>query len=372
MSYYNKMKDLFNLIDILDNEESLDEEDYVALINGISAPLSEYACNKALRKRRKYFGNSIYVRGLIEISNYCKNDCLYCGIRKSNHKCSRYRLTKEEILECCSIGYNIGIRTFVLQGGEDGFYTDTVMADIIRSIRKSYHDCAITLSIGERSRESYEVLFKAGADRYLLRHETACSGHYHFLHPDSMSLEERMECLCQLKEIGFQTGCGFMVGSPGQTSLSLAKDLKYIEEFKPHMCGIGPFLPHKETPFKDMPAGSLKLTIFLLALVRLIHPRVLLPATTALASLHTKGRELALGAGANVVMPNLSPAGVRKKYELYDGKLHSGMESAAYLEELKKNFASAGYEIVVSRGDFPHLADTENRSLSNTVLYNEQ
>lgn len=356
MTYYNKMKDLFKLIDILDKEESLYEDDYVALIKGISVPLSEYACCKALRKRKKYFGNSIYVRGLIEISNYCKNDCFYCGIRKSNHKCSRYRLTKEEILECCSIGYKIGMRTFVLQGGEDGFYTDAVMTDIISSIKQLYQDCAITLSIGERSKESYEVLFKAGADRYLLRHETACSRHYRFLHPDTMSLGERMECLHQLKAIGFQTGCGFMVGSPGQTALSLAKDLKYIEGFKPHMCGVGPFLPHKETPFKDKPAGSLELTIFLLALVRLIHPMVLLPATTALASLHIRGRELALRAGANVVMPNLSPVGVRNKYELYDGKLHSGRESAFYLEELKKEFASIGYEIVVSRGDFPYVS----------------
>ena len=356
MNYYNKMKDLFELIDILDNEESLHEEDYAALIKGISSPLSEYACSRAERKRKLYFGNSIYVRGLIEISNYCKNDCFYCGIRKSNRKCSRYRLTKEEILECCSIGYKIGMRTFVLQGGEDGFYTDEVMADIISSVKQLYQDCAITLSIGERSKESYEILFKSGADRYLLRHETACSGHYRFLHPDTMSLEERMECLQQLKEIGFQTGCGFMVGSPGQTALTLAKDLKYIERFKPHMCGIGPFIPHKDTPFKDMPAGSLGLTIFLLALVRLIHPKVLLPATTALASLHTRGRQLALRAGANVVMPNLSPVSVRKKYELYDGKLHSGMESASYLEELKKEFSSIGYEIVVSRGDSPCLS----------------
>lgn len=306
---------------------------------------------RADQARRKYYGNKVFVRGLIEISNYCKNDCFYCGIRRSNDKCQRYRLTEEEILQCCQQGYELGFRTFVMQGGEDGYFNDERMCSIVEKIKSRYPDCAVTLSLGERSRESYECLKAAGADRYLLRHETANEEHYKILHPEEMSYHNRMSCLRQLKELGFQTGCGMMVGSPGQTTAHIAKDLKFIEEFQPDMCGIGPFIPHHATPLADEKAGSLMETVHLLSIVRLLVPDVLLPATTALGTIHPQGREMGIKAGANVVMPNLSPVDVRKNYELYDNKISTGQESAQCLNELKMRMESIGYEVVTDRGD---------------------
>ena len=310
-------KELKSLVDKLEVNQSLAIEEYVALIEGYSPSLAQYAAQKALQKKEHLYGNKVFIRGLIEISNICKNDCNYCGIRKSNENCQRYRLTKEEIMNCCEQGYELGFRTFVLQGGEDGYFSDTVLCDIVACIHEKYPDCAITLSLGERSKESYENLFLAGASRYLLRHETAEKEHYEKLHPKNMSFENRMQCLQELKNIGYQTGCGFMVGSPYQTSEHLAKDLEFIENFKPQMCGIGPFIPHKDTMYKEEPAGSVELTCYLLSLIRLIHPGILLPATTALGSLDEKGREKGILAGANVVMPNLSPLSVRNKYDVF-------------------------------------------------------
>lgn len=343
--------ELFELIDRLEKEQSLTVEQYKKLIDNCDSDLMMYSAEKARRACQKHYGNKIYIRGLIEISNYCKNDCYYCGIRKSNSNCSRYRLTQDEILECCEEGYDLGFRTFVLQGGEDGHYTDELMCKIIRKIKERYPDCAVTLSLGERSYESYRRLFEAGADRYLLRHETASKEHYEALHPQSLSFEKRMECLRNLKEIGYQVGCGFMVGSPYQTSECLARDLKFIEEFSPHMCGIGPFIRHKDTPFKDRENGSVELTVFLLSLIRLIKPTILLPATTALGTLSTDGRERGILSGANVVMPNLSPLSVRKKYMLYENKIATGQESAQCVSDLKERMKSMGYEVVTSRGD---------------------
>ena len=343
--------ELFNLIDKLSEEHSLTECDYEALIKSYDSELLSYAAEKAREATQKHYGNEIYIRGLIEISNFCKNDCYYCGIRKSNRNCNRYRLTKDEILECCDDGYSLGFRTFVLQGGEDAYYTDSVLCEIIREIKEKYPDCAVTLSLGERTKQSYKALFEAGADRYLLRHETATKEHYEKLHPESMQFEKRMECLENLKEIGYQVGCGFMVGSPYQSAEYLAKDLKFIEEFSPHMCGIGPFITHKDTPFKDEESGSAQLTIFLLSLIRLIKPTILLPATTALGTLDEKGREKGVLAGANVVMPNLSPLSVRKKYMLYDNKLATGQESAQCVDDLRARMREIGYEVVTSRGD---------------------
>lgn len=344
--------ELFELIDKLEKNKSLTVCEYQKLIEGYDIELCAYSAEKARQACDRCYGKEIYVRGLIEISNYCKNDCYYCGIRKSNRNCSRYRLSKEEILECCEEGYELGFRTFVMQGGEDGYYTDTMLCDIISEIKKRYHDCAVTLSLGERSAESYQALFKAGADRYLLRHETAVKEHYEKLHPEEMKFEERMKCLCELKNTGFQVGCGFMVGSPYQKPEYLARDLKFIEEFSPHMCGIGPFITHKETPFKDEKSGSAELTIFLLSLIRLIKPNILLPATTALGTLDEEGREKGILAGANVVMPNLSPLSVRKKYLLYDNKIATGQESAQCVGELKSRMRKIGYEVVSARGDF--------------------
>lgn len=342
---------IISLIDKLEKERQLNLEEYQILVEGYHPETAEYAARKAVKVRQKIYGNRVFVRGLIEISNICKNDCYYCGIRKSNKNCDRYRLSKEEILECCAEGYKLGFRTFVMQGGEDGFFTDEVLCDIVSEIRKKYQDCAITLSMGERSKDSYRKLYESGANRYLLRHETAKKEHYEKLHPEQMSYNHRMQCLNDLKEIGYQTGCGFMVGSPYQTTKSLAKDLKFIEEFQPDMCGIGPFIPHKDTRFSNEKAGSVELSCYLLSFIRLMHPSVLLPATTALGTLDPQGREKGVLAGANVVMPNLSPLSVRKKYELYNNKISTGQESAEGLEDLKKRMKEISYEVVCERGD---------------------
>ena len=342
---------LFLLIDKLSEKHSLSCEEYELLLEGRTEELSEYAAKKAVQARKAVYGNAVYIRGLIEVSNICKNDCLYCGIRHSDINCSRYRLNEEEIMSCCEEGDEIGFRTFVLQGGEDPFFTDEFLCGLISKIKKKYTDCAITLSLGERSFESYKALFEAGADRYLLRHETADPDLYKKLHPETMSLENRLKCLKNLKEIGFQTGCGFMVGAPYQTNHSLAMDLKFVEDFRPAMCGIGPFIPHAATPFCKFSAGTLEETLFLLSLLRLIDPTLLLPATTALGTIIEGGREKGILAGANVVMPNLSPMGVRKKYELYNNKIFSGEESAQAKEALSRRMEAIGYKIVTDRGD---------------------
>lgn len=344
------------LIDKIKKQRQLTLDEYQTLIEGYSPEMAEYVAKEAVKVRQQIYGNKVYIRGLIEISNICKNDCYYCGIRKSNPNCDRYRLTKTEILQCCKEGYELGFRTFVMQGGEDGFFTDEVLCDIVSEIKNGFTDCAITLSMGERSKESYQKLYEAGADRYLLRHETADKEHYEKLHPKQMSHENRIQCLKDLKSIGYQVGCGFMVGSPYQTIESLAKDLKFIEEFQPDMCGIGPFIPHKDTVYKKEKAGSVELTCYLLSLIRLICPSVLLPATTALGTLDDNGREKGILSGANVVMPNLSPLSVRKKYELYNNKISTGQESAQGLDELKERMTAISYEIVCERGDIIKLS----------------
>lgn len=339
------------LIDKLYETNSLSPEELKILIDNRNPEVAEYLFEKARAVRVENYGYDVYIRGLIEFTNYCKNDCYYCGIRRSNCKANRYRLTKEEILECCQVGYDLGFRTFVLQGGEDEYFTDEKIIDIVDSIKTRYPDCALTLSIGEKSYKSYKAYFDAGADRYLLRHETANPDHYRKLHPKAQSLENRKHCLYNLKIIGYQVGCGFMVGSPYQTTDCLVEDLIFIKELEPHMIGIGPFIPHKDTPFAHKEGGSLELTLFLLAIIRLMLPAVLLPATTALGTIHPRGRELGLMAGANVVMANLSPKYVRKKYMLYNNKISTGDEAAESLNDLKKRIEAIGYQISVSRGD---------------------
>ena len=341
----------FARLDTLAREHRLPREDYAALVAGYTPELAAAAAEKAVALRKKIYGNAVYVRGLIELSSYCRNDCLYCGLRRSNRNCQRYRLTPEEILSCCEEGYALGFRTFVLQGGEDLRFTDEILCDLIRRIKTAHPDCAVTLSLGERSDESYALLRAAGADRYLLRHETANEAHYNTLHPEDMSFQNRMRCLATLRSLGYQVGCGMMVGSPGQTPETLADDLKFIETFRPDMCGIGPFLPQHDTPFAEKAPGTLEQTCFLLSLIRLILPDVLLPATTALGTVHPQGREKGVEAGANVVMPNLSPVAVRKKYALYDGKICTGEESAQCRSCLEQRMRSIGYEIVTDRGD---------------------
>lgn len=340
-----------DLADRLMAGEALSREEYAFLIDCRTPETEAALAKEAAARRESIYGKKIFARGLIEISNCCRNDCYYCGIRRSNGRCERYRLMPEEILSCAVEGYELGFRTFVLQGGEDDYFTDEILCPLIRTLKERFPDCAVTLSLGERNRESYRRLFDAGADRYLLRHETASEAHYKKLHPAEMSFENRMRCLWDLKETGFQAGCGFMVGSPHQTSRELSEDLAFIAEFKPDMCGIGPFIPHRDTPFASEPAGTVGLTCFLLSVIRLIHPPVLLPATTALATLDPRGREKGILSGANVVMPNLSPENVRSKYDLYDHKAFTGMESARCLADLSGRMREIGCELAVDRGD---------------------
>jgi biotin synthase len=311
----------------------------------------DYLFERARCAAQKIYGKNIFMRGLIEFTNYCKNSCYYCGLRIGNKKAQRYRLSKEQILECCKIGYLLSFRTFVLQGGEDVHYTDEILVDIVSEIKTKYTDCAVTLSIGERSYESYERLFKAGADRYLLRHETANDEYYSTLHPNTMSPANRKKCLSDLKKIGYQVGCGFMVGSPNQTLEYIIDDLFFIKKFQPQMVGIGPFIPHSDTPFKGKMAGDVDLTLNILAILRLMQPNLLIPATTALGTLDAQGRERGILAGANVIMPNLSPVEARKKYLLYDNKVCIGEEAAEYVAYLQSCIKQTGYEIAVSRGD---------------------
>ena len=340
------------LIDRLHETGSLDREQWIQLLSERSEETDQYARDLGNKVRQQIYGNDIYVRGLVEFTNYCKNDCYYCGIRCSNKNAQRYRLTEEDILLCCQQGYELGFRTFVLQGGEDGYYTDERLLSIIHKIKAEYPDCALTLSIGEKSEESYRAYREAGVDRYLLRHETADEEHYGKLHPSSMSCEHRKNCLRTLKKLGFQTGAGFMVGAPCQTVENLADDFLFLKELNPEMVGIGPFIPHQDTPFHGEKSGTLEDTLFYLALLRLMLPHALLPATTALGTIHPKGREMGVLSGANVVMPNLSPVSVRKKYMLYDGKICTGDEAAECRHCLSRRMEQIGCQIVSDRGDY--------------------
>ena len=340
-----------HLLDKLERNGVLTHSEFVTLIENRTPELAEDLFARAREVRHRHYGKDVYIRGLIEFTNYCKNNCLYCGIRCANTNAQRYRLTEEEILDCCREGYELGYRTFVLQGGEDPWYTPERIESVLRAIRKNHPDCAITLSVGEHSRETYARWRAAGADRYLLRHETADADHYASLHPKNLTLENRMKCLRDLKELGYQVGCGFMVGSPGQRLEHLAKDLLFLHEFRPEMVGIGPFIPHCDTPLRNETAGSLELTVFLLGIIRLMLPDVLLPATTALATIHPEGREMGIRAGANVCMPNLSPRAVREKYMLYNNKISTGEEAAQSRDALAKRIEAIGYSIVTGRGD---------------------
>lgn len=340
------------LIDKLYQTQALDKEELIFLIAGRNRETELYARELARQVRERTYGNRVFIRGLIEFTNYCKNDCYYCGIRRSNKKAARYRLTKEDILDCCRQGYELGFRTFVLQGGEDGYFTAERLTELIREIKNGYPDCALTLSVGEKKEKEYRAFREAGADRYLLRHETADPDHYRILHPEPLSLENRKHCLFLLKKLGFQTGAGFMVGSPGQTPETLAEDFLFLKKLDPEMVGIGPFISHRDTPFQEQPDGTMEDTLFYLALLRLMLPRVLLPATTALGTIHPSGREKGILSGANVVMPNLSPLSVRKKYMLYDGKISTGDEAAEGVKNLKKRMEAIGCQIVTDRGDY--------------------
>ena len=342
----------YSLIDKLKKNRHLEPDEWRQVIGNCNPQTMEYARQLAYTQAREIYGNKVFIRGLIEISNYCKNNCHYCGIRCGNTNANRFRLSKDEILECCETGYELGFRTFVLQGGEDPVQDDAFIVDVVQTIRKKYPDCAITLSVGEKEKESYEAYFNAGANRYLLRHETADDKHYQMLHPQNLNLENRIRCLKDLKQIGFQTGAGMMIGSPGQSIDTLCKDMALLEELQPEMVGMGPFIPHKNSIFANDPAGSVDLTIYLLSLTRLLLPHVLLPATTALSTVSSDGRSRGILAGANVVMPNLSPLTTREKYNLYDNKAITGGESAQKIAQLKEELNTIGYEVVIDRGDY--------------------
>lgn len=346
------MQTLVEIIDQIKNEQTIQREQLQTLLTTTDEQAISYLRDTARKVADDIYGKQVFIRGLIEFTNYCKNDCIYCGIRRSNLNAQRYRLTEEEILSCCANGYELGFRTFVLQGGEDPYFSDERICDIVAKIKQDYPDCAVTLSIGEKDKASYQAFYDAGADRYLLRHETADEAHYQSLHPAEMSFQHRIQCLYDLKEIGYQVGCGFMVGSPGQTVDTLYEDLMFIKKLQPHMVGIGPFIPQKDTPFGQEPAGTMEQTLRLLSIIRLIHPHVLLPSTTALGTIHPLGREKGIQAGANVVMPNLSPVAVREKYKLYDNKICTGDEAAECRHCMARRMESVGYQVVVSRGDF--------------------
>ena len=336
----------------LEQDRDLPDRDLLDLIVMQDTEAEALLAQRAAAVRQQVYGRDVFIRGLIEFTNYCRNDCFYCGIRRSNACAQRYRLTREEILACCRTGYGLGFRTFVLQGGEDPFFTTERLAELVRAIKRAYPDCAVTLSVGEKDRATYQAWFDAGADRYLLRHETADEGLYRRLHPEELSLQNRMRCLRDLKDIGYQVGCGFMVGAPFQTPEMLLKDLRFLQAFQPHMVGIGPFIPHRDTPFRDCPPGTAQMTLRLLAIIRMMLHHVLLPATTALGTVQSDGRQRGMGYGANVVMPNLSPLSVRKKYALYDNKISTGEEAAESVALLKQSMAAAGYRVVTARGDW--------------------
>ena len=338
-----------NLVDKLFETGDLSDDELKILIE--SDEFNEPLAEAADIRRRENYGDKVYIRGLIEFTNYCRNNCYYCGIRRDNKKAERYRLTKDEILLCCDEGYRLGFRTFVMQGGEDPYYTDEMICDIVSKIKSRYPNCAVTLSIGEKPRESYQSFFDAGADRYLLRHETADPEHYGKLHPEAMSLENRKECLFDLKEIGYQVGSGFMVGSPYQTTENLISDLRFLQKLQPDMIGIGPYITHADTPFAEFKSGDVMLTLRLVSILRLMFPYALIPSTTALGTIHPQGRELGLKAGANVVMPNLSPVSVRKLYSLYENKICTGEEAAQCRGCLERRVESAGYKIVTDIGN---------------------
>lgn len=344
-----------NLVDKLFETGDLSDDELKILIE--SDEFNEPLAEAADIRRRENYGDKVYIRGLIEFTNYCRNNCYYCGIRRDNKKAERYRLTKDEILLCCDEGYRLGFRTFVMQGGEDPYYTDEMICDIVSKIKSRYPDCAVTLSIGEKPRESYQAFFDAGADRYLLRHETADPEHYGKLHPEAMSLENRKCCLFDLKEIGYQVGSGFMVGSPYQTTENLISDLRFLQKLQPDMIGIGPYITHADTPFAEFKSGDVMLTLRLVSILRLMFPYALIPSTTALGTIHPQGRELGLKAGANVVMPNLSPVSVRKLYSLYENKICTGEETAQCRGCLERRVESAGYKIVTEIGNVKKIEE---------------
>lgn len=333
------------MIERLLKNKTLEDKEFEFLLTTTDETLVSQLKAEARKASLQNFGNIIFARGLIEISNICRNNCLYCGIRAGNTEAERYRLTQDEIIECCKTGAALGFETYVLQGGEDPIHTTEWVETLIKRIKTLYPEKAITLSLGERTESDYQRWFDAGADRYLLRHETADKAHYSKLHPDKMSFDNRIACLRTLKRIGYETGTGMMVGSPYQTTRNLIEDLRFIEALQPEMIGIGPFIHHNQTPFCNFADGSVETTLRLIAILRLMHPRANIPATTSLGTLSEEGRTLGIFAGANVVMPNLSPQKDRAKYSLYNNKIHTDLEAAESRKLLEKQLEDIGYQL---------------------------
>ena len=349
-----------NALNKLLNQEKLSVQELELIVRlqleGSNTKALDLIEETARKRTLEVFGNKIYIRGLLEFTNYCKQNCLYCGLRHDNKHVTRYRLSENDIYSAATENYKLGFRTFVLQGGEDPYYTPFKIAEIVKHLKEILPDCAVTLSVGELSDSDYLMLFKAGADRFLLRHETADEEHFKTLHPPAQTFKNRLHCLQTLKEIGYQAGAGFMVGSPNQTPTTLAKDLYFLQNFNPAMVGVGPFIPQHDSPLRNFAPGTVDQTVYLLSIIRLLLPKTLLPATTALATLDPeKGRKRGILAGANVVMPNISPPKNRENYALYDNKLASNNESSAGLKDLQVELNSIGYEYIISRGDYPDL-----------------
>jgi biotin synthase len=348
---------IINMIDHLAQTHHLSEQDALYLLDHLSMKEFAYLMEKSRLLTDQIYGKEVFFRGLIELTNVCSMGCYYCGLQCTNQQVQRYRMSAQEVLATVETGYQLGFKSFVWQGGEDSALSDEWLCDLIRQFKFNYPDCVVTLSIGERSRASYQALYDAGLDRYLLRHEAANKALYQRLHPEWMSYDHRMQCLSDLKEIGYWVGCGFLVNPPTQTNEDLVADLMFIQEFKPHMCGIGPFIPHPDTPFKNDIAGNGDQTAVMVALVRLLNPEVLLPATTALATVDPKGRLKGLNAGGNVVMPNLTPADVRKFYEIYAQKKNWGDEAAENVKRAKQDIENLGYQPALTKGD--HISAQE-------------
>lgn len=353
------------IINKLYTQKSASREELIFLLNNLNEAYTKYLLKKSNDVRKQNYGDVVYLRGIIEFTNHCKRNCLYCGIRRDNKSTDRYRLTKEEILECATLGNKLGYKTFVLQGGEDPYFTDEKMIDIIKLLKERFPQNAITLSLGERSYESYKSMYEAGADRYLLRHETASKELYEALHPDG-NFENRIKCLKDLKEIGYQVGAGFLVGLPDSNVYDMVENLLFIKELEPAMCGIGPFIPQKDTSLSKEKQGTVEETIIYLALIRLLVPDILLPSTTALGTIDPLGREKGLKAGANVVMPNLSPVSVREKYALYDGKICTGDEAAECRNCIERKIVNAGFRVEITAGH--NVTWAKNNNIKNSTI----
>ena len=341
-----------DIIERIASGKELSVKEWIQAIDCDDPGYAEELKAAASDTRDRIYGKKVFARGLIEFTSYCRNDCYYCGLRRSNKNALRYRLSYDCIMDTAEAGYRAGFRTFVLQGGEDSYFTDERLIMIIRGIKERYPDAAVTLSVGERSFESYKALKEAGADRYLLRHETADDVHYRKLHPDDMSQENRIRCLYDLKELGYQTGAGMMVGSPGSSSRTLAEDMVFLSSLKPEMVGIGPFIPHSATPFRDEKRGSVDLTLRMVSLVRLALPHAMIPSTTALATASSDGQLQGILHGANVIMPDITPQSERSKYMIYDGKKITGDEAGENLRQIAEGMESIGYELSMERGDY--------------------